>query len=186
VSEPTTVAPRVGVAAGPGAGGEGPERLVPHGGDGVGRSERAGGVVRVGAPSWRAGLDGEMAAVEREVGLVHPPGRLLGGDEGDGFAAAVGEHDTGGVDPHGVGQHPLAMGGIRVSTDDVEVGGEQGGDGGGVGVERDRQVEDVAGVDAQAGGDGDHVTAVGGRGRHGRGWGGHRRERRPVRARAMP
>ena len=168
----------LGVAPRPAPGGELVEGLVPHAGPLVGGGQPARRVVRVGAPA-RAAV---AARMEGEVGLVGTAADL-GGDEGDGLRAAVGQQQPVGPDGDDCGQLGGRAGRIGVATERIEVLGHDLARVRRHRVEAGGQVEHRGRVDAERSGQPCAVAAVAaGRGDGHR----HRRVLLPRRSAASP
>ena len=114
-------APGVVVTTRPRAGGQRPERLVPHRGDGRRPGQHAQRVRRVRPPPPGAGADDrQVAPVQRELRVDHLALPQLGGDEGDGLGAAVRQHQPVGSTPMAAARRGGRRRRVRVPAEPVE------------------------------------------------------------------
>lgn len=102
----------------------------------------------------------QVAAVQRELGVVDPAVRMLSGDEGDGFGPAIGQHETLPVDAQGLGQDPVGNLLVGIGVDGIDMAADDPDRVGGHRVGRGREVEEVGRVHPERAGDRRCVVAV--------------------------
>jgi hypothetical protein len=98
--------------------------------------------------------------VERELGLLDPTARFEASDESDRLGTSVGEHELIGAYIERICEHRCRSSVIGIPADRARRRPDDGGYVGGDRIEAGRQVDDLARVDAEPGGDRNRVTAM--------------------------